>query len=671
MKKILLTLITVLTLVSVKGQNYKFGKISKIELEEKVYPLDSSANAAILFKDRKTYFRYKQNEGFYVYTDIHERIKIYNKEGYDWATKRIRYYAPETGEDEDVHSIDARTYELNNDKIKVYKLKKNEIFKEKLNKFRSVKKFTMPNITDGCIVEWKYKISSPYRSIDKVELQYEIPIKKIQSKITIPEYYKYNRKQLGYSSIDITNETKNGRINLNSKNRTGDKVIKTEYSNEVIEFLENITLIDNEDVPAIVEEDYVDNINNYKSSLSFELASVDMPGAVIKHYSKTWEDVAKAIYQEGHFELELNRSSYFKDDLEIILSKVSSDSEKAIAIFEFVKSKIKWNEYNGITTDEGVRKAYTTGVGNVADINLVLTAMFKKAGLSSNPVLSSTRSNGIPIFPTLNGLNYVLSSVEIDGKLLLFDATEKNAVPNILPKRAMNWEGIVVGEQGYFNKISLTNSQKSEISSTLSIKIGEEGAISGMSRTKYLNYYAMRYRNTYNHLKEEEQISKLEEEKGGIEIGNIRIGAKKDIYKPIDELFTFEAEDAITSAGDRYYIKPLFFNSINENSFKLKNREYPVNFNTKFSKKYISSIEIPEGYEIESVPEDIAIGLPNEFGVYRFKITQSGKSINVLTELSIDTVIYPATYYQQLKDFYKEIVKKNAEQIVLRKILAN
>ena len=32
------------------GQTYKFGKVSKEELEQKFYPQDSSANAAILYK---------------------------------------------------------------------------------------------------------------------------------------------------------------------------------------------------------------------------------------------------------------------------------------------------------------------------------------------------------------------------------------------------------------------------------------------------------------------------------------------------------------------------------------------------------------------------------------------------------------------------------------------
>ena len=70
MKKILITLIIVINSSCFFAQDYKFGKISKEELEEAYYPLDSSANAAILYKSRDTHFDYNQGQGFQVITEI-------------------------------------------------------------------------------------------------------------------------------------------------------------------------------------------------------------------------------------------------------------------------------------------------------------------------------------------------------------------------------------------------------------------------------------------------------------------------------------------------------------------------------------------------------------------------------------------------------------------------
>jgi len=97
--------ITFLLFLSVQigfSQIFKLGKVSKQELEEKYYPSDSSAHAAILFEDRRTFFNYNQGTGFEQVTEVQERIKIYDEEGYKWATKMISYYTPEDNENEKV-----------------------------------------------------------------------------------------------------------------------------------------------------------------------------------------------------------------------------------------------------------------------------------------------------------------------------------------------------------------------------------------------------------------------------------------------------------------------------------------------------------------------------------------------------------------------------------------
>ena len=65
------------------SQDYRFGKVSKAELEESYNPTDSSASATYLYKYRKSYYAYVENKGFTLVTDVHERIKLYNQDGFD------------------------------------------------------------------------------------------------------------------------------------------------------------------------------------------------------------------------------------------------------------------------------------------------------------------------------------------------------------------------------------------------------------------------------------------------------------------------------------------------------------------------------------------------------------------------------------------------------------
>ncbi len=668
MKNILITIVILFTINICNAQDYKFGKVSKEELEEKFYPLDSSANTAILYRNRRTYYSY--SDGWVLNTKVHERIKIYNKQGYDWATKKIKLYADS---DEEKVSIKAVTYNLENNKIEKTKLKNSEFFFENINKYWSHKKFTMPNLKEGCVIEWEYTIRSPFIwRIDDMVFQDKIPIKNLVSEVEIPEFFVFKNQTKGHFPININKSTKHSSITINSKERSGGGrmgVTKTTFSQSKIDFISNTTKCIVNDVPAIIEEPYTNNIENYITSLKFEISAYRPKNGVPKIYNTSWEDVTKTINNSDNFGSQLDKKSYFKEDLLAATSLDSTLTEKIGRVFQFVKSKIKWNKYNSKYTQDGVRKAYKDGVGNVAEINLSLVAMLREVGVEANPILVSTRDHGIPIFPTSDGFNYVIAGIETENSVILLDATEQYSTPNVLPLRALNWQGRLIRENGSSTWVDLMPSKPAELMSLLSVSINEEGLIEGAEQTKYTNLKALNYRNTYLKIEDEEEVlTKLEEEKLGIEIFDYKINNKIEIGKPIIEVLKFSSEELTEVVGNKMYLNPLLFNSTTENPFKLEKREFPIDFGSPLLYNYRVSIRIPEGYSVESLPEKLAIGLPDNYGVYKFGTSINGNMISVYSSLQIKKAIYPAKYYAEIKGFYKMIVEKNVEQIVLNKI---
>ncbi|MFA5299908.1 MAG: transglutaminase, partial [Lutibacter sp.] len=561
MKKILVAMILVLITNQIIAQDYKFGKVSKEELEEKYYPLDSSANAAVLYKNRRTYFEYVQDEGFNVITEIHERIKIYNKEGFDWATKNITYYYASNVK-EKITNLKATTYFFENNKIAKTDLSKKEVFDEQSNKYWSQQKFTMPNLKEGCVLEWTYKIISPIKRIEDLQFQYEIPVKKIEAKIEIPEYFIYKKRYKGYYPIAANTENKGMSITLTNKNREGgdsfsDPTVRTTVTQSKISYITKIESYEIVNVPALIEEAYVSNLDNYKTTVQYEYSELHWPHETIKLYSNTWDNVTKTIYNDYGFKTELNQSSHYSDDLAVVLASSATNSEKITGIFELVKNKIKWNKYNGITKFNGTKKAYKEGVGNVFDINLNLVSMLNKAGFKANPVVLSTRANGISFFPTIDGFNYVIAAVELENNIILLDATEEYSTPNNLPLRVLNWQGRIIREDGTSSTVDLVASEPAKIYNTVSIHIDDKGLVEGLNRTTYSNNHALNYRNSYAAIKDEDIVLKLEAEKGNIEISEFQVPNKKDSYKPVTETYKFSSENSIDIVGNKIYFKPL------------------------------------------------------------------------------------------------------------------
>jgi hypothetical protein len=670
MKKRILTLLILICACCVYGQDYKIGKVSKEELQEKVHPLDASADAAYLYKNRKTYFDYIQGEGFVVITKVHERIKIYNKKGYEWATKSIKYYAPEGSDSEKVSVKDAKTYSIVEGKVQSAKLEKKEIFDEKSNKYWKKKKFTMPNIIEGCIVEWEYTIRSPYKGIDDVVLQHSIPIKRLESSIETPEYYQYKTRYNGYLKIKELPEVKNKSINISQRSRTGGGTlgpgIQTQYSNQKVEYKSNIIKIDKQNIPALVEEPYINNINNYRSSIDFELATVRWPNQHVKHFSQTWEDVAKTVRNNPDFGGELKKTGHLSDEMDILKGELTTESSKIFGALQYVKNKIKWNDYNGKSTEKGLRKAYKEGTGNIADINLTLVAVLRELGINANPVLVSTRSHGVPTFPTLSGFNYVIAVAETSSGKILLDASEKYSLPNVLPLRTMNWNGVIVRDDETTDFVNLGSSITSIEETNLSYKILDDGSIEGMNRIKYKNYASLSYRNNFGSNKEEDIINKVEE-KNDIEILNFRVSNLNDISKPLAEVYKFESEGGVEIIGGKMYVTPLLFNATVENPFKIENREYPIDFGSPYEEKVNISFQIPEGYKIESLPEDIAKGMSDDLGTFIYSVKNQGGKIQIVSNIKINNGIIPATHYAEIKEMFKQIVSKQTEKIILSK----
>lgn len=669
MKRKLIILLAILIFTTNKfvAQEVKFGKVTKKELEEEFYPLDSSANAVVLYKKHRTYFDYNDAQGWILKTEVHERIKLYNKDGFDQATKKVRLY--KDNEDESCN-VKAATYNLENGKITKTKMEKDGVFDEVLSKNWESRNFTLPNLKEGCVIEWKYTIQSPYIwHLEDVVCQYNIPIKQIDMKVQIPEFFKFKYLSSRYYPIKVKESRIEKKYTSTSKTREsngGFDVVKSKIESNSTMVSETLYTASVKNIPALVEEPYVNNLDDYRAKVNFEITAYRPKYGTPKFYNTTWKDVTKTIYDNSNFGGQLDKKSHFRDDLNSIIGEISSQQEKLLVIFEFVKNKMKWNSTQSkYASSGGIKSAYNEGVGNVADINLTLVAMLREAGLKANPIILSTRNNGIPIFPTSEGFNYVIAGVQISGGILMLDATEKYSLPNILPLRVMNWNGRLIKEDGSSTEVNLYPNKYSLENVKLSVKIDTEGTISGTMSSTLKNLAALQFRNEYNTLSEDAIISKLESKNGDMEIDKIRINNKKNIDKPLVKLVKFNLENQADIIGDKMYIAPLLFLTVHENPFKLEERLYPIDYGSPWKNNVNVVLQIPEGYSVESQPGDISLALPENIGTYTMRIKVVGNRLQISSTTSINKPLIAALYYSSIKEFYKQAIDNQLEKIVL------
>ena len=639
--KLLFLLLIVPSLIF--SQKYELGKVTVEELMQSVHPNDSSAPAAILFKKGDTKFTLN-NSGWNIVTEVSYKIKIYKKEGLSFADQQFAYYVGSSGR-ENLFFHDAYTYNLVNGKVEKTKLKNESEFKEEFSEDWNFKKLSFPQVKEGSIIEFSYRKTSPHIAVfDDFYFQREIPVDFVEYGIYMPEYFKYRTVINGYEKINVKD----------LPITTGDFPIK-KY------------IYTGKDIPAIKDEDFTINKENYMSILKAELASIVYPNQPIKNVAIDWNDVVKNIYQSDNFGAQLDENSYFKNDLDEVLKNLSTSQEKIVGIFNLVKSKMTWNEKYGIYTKDGVKKAYKDGIGNVAEINLMLTSMLRYAGFDANPILISTRSNGVSLFPNRSAFNYVVAAVEVTDALIFLDATSIYNSINKLPLKALNWKGRIIRQHGSSAEVDLLNVPHSKDNVIVMATIDNDGVIEGKLRRQFTEYYAYLHRLNYASIKEDSYLERLEKSFNDMDIEEYKVENMNKINSPITESFMFKDDNSVEIIGDKMYVSPFFFYSQSNNPFNSETRTYPVDFNFPFKDSYNFSIKIPEGYEVEYLPSPIQVGMIKDYGIFKFNVSNNGNQIQVVSNFDINTFKVSAEDYLILKEFYKVMLGKHAEKIILKK----
>jgi hypothetical protein len=669
MRNIFITVILFLNTL-VFSQKHELGKVTIEELKERVCPMDTSAVAAVLFSVGKTSFDYSYDDGFQIITEISTKIKIYKKEGYEFANHSESIYVGGNGE-EKIDVSKAITYNLIGDKIEKSKLNSSGEFDEKVNKYWNRKKITLPNVKVGSIIEYKITITSPYISnFPDWEFQWAIPVNYSEYTTYIPEYFTYNVHQKGYQKLELSKDGKSRTISYSYKPPIMPGMSNSSdgrRENGTLEFNESIVKYIARNAPSLKDETFVNNINNYKTTIVHELSGTRYPNSPYKDYTTDWETIVKGIYESENFGDELKKSGYFEKDIDALLKEVTVQDERIAIIFNYVKSKMNWNEEFSFYCSDGVKKAYQDKKGNVAEINLMLIAMLRYAGFDANPILVSTRSHGISLFPSKSAYNYVIAGVELNNQVVLMDATNKFSLPDILPIRDLNWFGRIIRKNGSSTEINLMPKSNSKDVVSVIGSIDEKGEVSGKIRDQYFDYNAFLFRQANNVISKESYIERIEKEHQGLEIGEYEVQNSNDLSKPIVENYGFKSTNSVEIIGDKMYVSPFLFFAKTENPFKQETREYPVDFVFPTQDKYNISLTIPEGYVVEMLPAPIAVSIPDDIANLKYNVTNIGSQIQVLFTLDINQAIIGSEDYEILKNFFKEVINKQTEKIVLKK----
>ncbi|WGF91269.1 DUF3857 domain-containing protein [Aequorivita marisscotiae] len=628
-----------------------FGEPMASEYAMTSYPLDPEANGVVLY-ERGNYTVDAADGYIRLFKEVHRKIKVFNAKNFEHSTIEIPYYR-ENNVRENVKDIKAITH---NGKAKVY-VSENAIFNTDETDHWSLKKFTFPNVQDGSILEYSYRIETPYfHNLGGWSFMNELPTVYSEFHTEIPGNYTYNRTMYGNRKLDVNHaEIKKNCFLLQGFKVPGD--------------CESATYV-MKAVPAFKEEKYMLSGDNYRASIKFELRNAVHVDESKANYSKTWDDVDRTFKYDKNLGRQLKYASYFEEQLPAAIKNMQDDLERAKAVYYFIQKSMAWNNERRILSDIRVKDAFEKKSGNSSEINLSLVNALDAVGLKPKIMLLATRDKAQPTkqYPVLTDFNYAVVYLTINKEKYLLDATDKHAPFGVLPLRLLNIEGRVFDFKNDSFWEPIAPFEKNMHYVNMQLTANDNGEFSGKATEVSTGYIALSKRSDNNNWAKDEVIKRKQSKNEALDITNLKNENETDLDQPYKESYDLSIYEQ--PVGDKLFVYPFLFQTyFTENPFTKETRAYPIDFGFPVINNYLISIDVADQYKITKTPENKILKLPNNDGEFSVVYDVSGNKVNIRLSVKLNTTAYSTEAYPALRQFFDNLVKiQNEEPIELQKL---
>ncbi len=638
-----------------------FGDVTAESLASVSYSIDSSANAVFLFDRGEVNFDPSyDNRGFSIIFERHTRIRLLHKSAFGLATftlstSRKGSAAPS------IQHFKGATYNLENGKVIVTKLDKSNIYKDQNGEF-TLDKVIFPNVKEGAVIEYSFRVAYPgYSYIPTWYFQGDYPELWSEYDITVPGLYDYAVKSQGYQKY-LVDTTILGdasfRVNLSNTGGTG---YTGSWSGQTIRRIWAL-----QDVPALAKaEPYTTTLKNHISKVEFQLSGVHVNGYE-RTFRTSWNELTDELMHSDNFGTPLtDRNRWLDDELKKITTGETTPLGVIRKIYAFVRDHFDCSNAEGIYLSQALKKTWEEKRGNVADINILLTELYRRPGRETSPVILSSRIHGFAMesYPLLADYNYVITRVQLDGQPYLLDASKPYLGFDQLPELCYNgWARVIDNGLG---RIPLWPDSVTEHRSTVVSLSNTDSGYTGSYDRKTGIFESMELRNRMKKTKPEDFFEALR--KTMPDYKDMTAYGFDSLAVP-EQRVNWHYTMKYDLTQKTIYFNPIFHERFTTNPFNSPIRHYPVEMPFCIDNSYTLKMDIPKGYKIDQLPKSQRVKLEDGNGFFEYLIASDGATVDFHLQLIIKKTYYSLEEYKGLRDFFSLIVNKEKEPIVFKKI---
>ena len=576
------------------------------------------------------------------------RIKILTEEGRKYANVEIPFEKLRIG----VSNIRARTIRpdgsVANFDGKIYE---NTIVKSKSLKYLA-KTFTMPDVQVGSIIEYHYNFD--------FEDNYIFSSRWILSEELFTKYGKFTLKP-------YTREAWTVQWSWPAGLPTGTEPPKEEPDGIIRMIAKNI--------PAFQIEDFMPPENELK----FRVAFVYHEEAPEKDVDKFWKHFGKKT--NDRVENFANKRKAMEQAVSQIVSPGDSPEAKLRKIYartqqvrnlSFETSKTEQEEKREkMKETKSVEDIWKNGYGYGDGITWLFLGLSRAAGLEAYPVMASSRNEYFFQKMRMNGseLDSNTVMVKLNGKEMYFDPGAAFTPFGMLPWMETGVTGLRLDKDGgSWIQTTLPSSEDSRIERSANLKLTTEGDLAGKLKLSYTGLEALSRRVEERNEDDAARKKYLEDQVKeyipvGIEVELTNKPDWKSSDTPLAAEFDLKVPGWASSAGRKALLPVELFGATEKHLFEHANRVWPVYFEYPFKKVDDLTIELPLGWQVESLPKDMDEDA--KAAEYTLKAENKDGTLHIQRTLRSDLMTIPKESYSALRGFFGFVRAQDDQQIVL------
>ena len=591
----------------------------------------------------------------------HTRVKVFRQEGTRWANVSISY---NKGAGDEITFLKAHAYTLMPDgKISITETRQDEFYEKASGDGDVTVTFTIPGVFTGSVFEYSYRIVSPdllnmrswkfQRVLPVLWSEYRVQLSGIYNHIAVlhnlTDSLRMNQKINGFSDIEAG-------------------IIGYTQRNDLIRIPITTGRYVMTNIPAIAEEPMMGPLADYIPEIRFQLYSVTFPGKDPARFIQTWDDVASYFLQNEQFGAFLSEGRLLNETMKKAGKLPDKPADKVEAIYQYVVTHFRWDHQYALLPNKKLPSLLNERSGNSAAINLLLTGLMKQAGLRAYPVLISNRSNGkiSDKIPLVQQFNNLICLVELSSGSFFLSALDPDRPSDLPDPDVLNEKGLVL-RPGRAEWIDLPPPPTAVRNMVISLRFQTEGTMFGFIIIREKGEFALAR-------KKEILLTDAGTFSRNL-AGNLFYGLQVDSFS-YKELTPQRNESSLTvSFSSKEWINQftdkriIYFEALLKNLlFWIKlppvERKFPFKLPFPVEETIVSIIEIPEGYEIESLPDEENISLPDNKASFQLKVSGNEEVAQVKSVLSLQSITFSPSEYHYLRQFMNMASAAQSQQIV-------